>query len=180
MVCPRCVESVEDIMRRVDINTERVELGSIEINRKLTVNEQEKLAGMLEKKGFELIFDRESEIVNDVKTGLIQYVEHLENSVAPEKLSRFLSKKTNYNYSYLSKVYSDKTESTIEKDLIKLKIERVKELLSFRKWTLSEISHKLKYSSVQYLSNQFKKITGRTVSDYLREEKQERISLDQI
>jgi AraC family transcriptional regulator len=69
---------------------------------------------------------------------------------------------------------------TIESYLIELKIERVKELLSFNKWTLSEIAWKLKYSSVQYLSNQFKKVTGSTVTEYLKEKSIPRKSLDQI
>lgn len=180
MVCPRCVESVEDILTRLHIDAERVELGIVETKRKLTESELKQLSAKLDNKGFELVFDRESEIVNAAKTGLILYVEHLENSSTPEKLSRFLSNKTHYNYSYLSKVYSDKTGSTIEKDLIKLKIERVKELLSFKKWTLSEISHKMKYSSVQYLSNQFKKVTGRTVSEYLESEYPERMPFDRL
>jgi AraC-like DNA-binding protein len=61
-----------------------------------------------------------------------------------------------------------------------MKIERVKELLSFRKWTLSEIAHQLHYSSVQYLSNQFKRVTGTTVTKYLKQERPERTSIDQI
>jgi AraC-like DNA-binding protein len=61
-----------------------------------------------------------------------------------------------------------------------MKIERVKEMLSFRKWTLSEIAWKLKYSSVQYLSNQFKKVTGMTVTEYRTSDQKTRKSLDQI
>jgi AraC-like DNA-binding protein len=61
-----------------------------------------------------------------------------------------------------------------------LKIERVKELLEFRKWTLSEIAWKLNYSSVQYLSNQFKKVTGQTVTEYLDKSSGSRKSLDRV
>ncbi len=54
----------------------------------------------------------------------------------------------------------------IEKYLIYLKIERIKELLSYDELTLSEIAYRLKYSSVQHVSNQFKKVTGLTVREY--------------
>lgn len=180
MVCPRCVESVSDILSGMDFPEARVELGSVELDRKLTESELDLLSDRLQSKGFELIFDRETELVYDVKGALIKYIDHLEHSQTPDKLSVFVSRQTNYNYSYLSKVYSDQTGSTIETHLIEMKIERVKELLGFRKWTLSEIAWKLKYSSVQYLSNQFKKVTGMTVTEFRKSGKAVRKSLDTI
>lgn len=180
MVCPRCVESVSEILTGMNVPAAQVELGYVEVDRQLSEAELEDFREKLRAKGFELIFDRETELVNDVKSALIKYVEHLESQNNPAKLSNFISEKTHYNYSYLSKIYSDHTGATIESHLIEMKIERVKELLSFRKWTLSEIAWKLKYSSVQYLSNQFKKITGMTVTDYLNEKQQSRRTLDKI
>ena len=144
------------------------------------VNEMIEHIQKLIEKGFERIEDRESELVNLVRSMLIRYIDHVERSARPEKLSVFISNHTSYNYSYLSKVFSDQTGITIETCLIRLKIERVKELLDFRKWTLSEIAWKLKYSSVQYLSNQFKKVTGQTVTEYLRANISGRKALDQI
>lgn len=180
MVCPRCVESVAEILREMNIDIIHIELGEVELSDPLSERQISFFANELQSKGFELIFDRESEIVNSVKSGLITYVKQLENSTSPEKLSQFLQTKTNYNYSYLSKVYSDQTGITIEKQLIKIKIERVKELLSFNKWTLSEIAWKLKYSSVQYLSNQFKQVTGCTVTEYRAQKIASRQALDQL
>ncbi len=180
MVCPRCVESVSDILVGMDLPEASVELGYVELDRKLTDTELAIFGDRLQTKGFELIFDRETELVNEVKSALIKYIKHLENSKNPDKLSIFVAGQTNYNYSYLSKVYSDQTGATIETHLIDMKIERVKELLSFRKWTLSEIAWKLKYSSVQYLSNQFKKVTGMTVTEYRKSGATVRKSLDTI
>ncbi|PKD44074.1 helix-turn-helix domain-containing protein [Rhodohalobacter barkolensis] len=180
MVCPRCVESVSDILSGMDIPEARVELGSVELEKKFSESELDQFSKRLQAKGFELIFDRETELVNDVKSALVKYIDHLENSQMPDKLSIFIAEQTNYNYSYLSKVYSDQTGYTIETHLIEMKIERVKELLGFRKWTLSEIAWKLKYSSVQYLSNQFKKVTGMTVTEYRKSGESARKTLDQI
>ncbi len=180
MVCPRCVESVSGILAGMNISNAEVELGSVHVDRKLTDQEMLTLSQRLQDKGFELIFDRETELVNEVKSALIKYVDHLEKEQNPEKLSVFVSRLTNYNYSYLSKIYSEQTGETVETHLIKMKIERVKELLGFEKWTLSEIAWRLKYSSVQYLSNQFKKVTGLTVTQYRKSDQKARQPLDQI
>lgn len=180
MVCPRCIESVSGVFKGMNIPVNSVELGLAELERSVTEDELAELGHRLHEKGFELIFDRETELVNVVKSALIKYVEHLEKTINPDKLSVFVSENTNYNYSYLSKIFSDHTGHTIETYLIELKIERVKEMLNFRKWTLSEIAWKLKYSSVQYLSNQFKKVTGVTVTQYLKQKNIPRKTLDQL
>ena len=157
-----------------------VDLGMVELEKKFSDNDLKVFSSRLDTSGFELIFDRETELVNLVKSTLILYLNAIENEKNPPKLSQFVSEKTNYNYSYLSKVFSETKGITIETYLIELKIERVKELLEFRKYTLSEIAWRLKYSSVQYLSNQFKKITGSTVTQYLKKKKIKRKKRDQI
>ena len=180
MVCPRCIESVSGIFSSLSVPVLGVDLGYAETTRKLTADELGELDRKLLEKGFERVEDRESELVNLVRTTLIRYIEHVEQSESPEKLSVYISNRTSYNYSYLSKLFSDQTGITIETCLIRLRIERVKELLGFRKWTLSEIAWKLKYSSVQYLSNQFKKVTGQTVTEYLRASTPGRKALDKV
>lgn len=179
MVCRRCIDSVRGIITEMELPAGGVSLGSFQIKRPLTETEQKLLTKKLEEQGFELVLDRETALVTLVKSTLIQYIVHLEETDQPEKLSRFVSEKTYYNYSYLSKIFSDKTGKTIETCLIELKIEKVKELLGFRRWTLSEVAWKLKYSSVQYLSNQFKKVTGITVTEFL-DGSSDRKSIDEI
>lgn len=182
MVCPRCIDSVSHLLEELNISASSIDLGEFEVESKLNDAKLSELDKGLKKKGFELVFDRETEIVNSVKSALLNYLAQLEMNSASssEKMSFYIARKTNYNYAYLSKVFSDKTGSTIEARFIELKIERVKELLSFHKWTLSEIAWKLNYSSVQYLSNQFKKITGLTVTEYIKSNKKDRKSLDQV
>jgi AraC family transcriptional regulator len=180
MVCPRCIEAVESIFEEMSLPASRIDLGEVELESSLSEKQQKMLSEKLRNRGFELVFDRETELVNKVKASLIRYLDHLEKTENPEKLSYFVSRETHYNYSYLSKVFSDHKGMTLESYLIELKIERVKELLGFNKYTLSEIAWKLKYSSVQYLSNQFKKVTGSTVTDYLKEKNIPRKTIDRI
>jgi AraC-like DNA-binding protein len=111
---------------------------------------------------------------------LIHYVQDLEENEEPPKVSAYLSEKLHQNYSSLSSVFSEQEETTIEKYVIYLKIERVKELLSYGEMTLSEIAWKLNYSSVAYLSSQFKQITGMSVTDYKKARDSFRKPLDGI
>lgn len=180
MVCPRCVDSVSSIAEQLRLPVEQIEIGRAQFSRKLTDEEIRQLEERLYDKGFELVSTRNEEIASRVKTELIEYLDHLEKSRNPVKVSRFLSDRLPFNYSYLSHLFSGVKGETIEHYLIKLKIERVKELLSYDQFTLSEIAWKLKYSSVQYLSNQFKSVTGKTVTEYLSDDDSERISLDQL
>ena len=180
MVCPRCIEAVEGILNEIGIENSEVELGEVWLNRALSEKELLRFQNRLQERGFELVMDRQTELINLVKKNLIQYLKVVEDDDQPASLSDYISVNTNYNYSYLSKLFSDHEGRTIESYLIEMKIERVKELLSFRRYTLSEIAWKMKYSSVQYLSNQFKKMTGLTVTEYLKQNKLDRKNLDQI
>jgi len=94
--------------------------------------------------------------------------------------SDYISDRVQVPNDKLSKVFSLVTNITLEKYLILLKIERAKELILNSEYTLSEISYMLGYSSVQYLSNQFKKTTGFTVSQYKNGAPVERIPLENI
>lgn len=180
MVCPRCVESVTAVANELKLPVSGVEIGTITFERNLTPDELQQLSDKLVQKGFELVTNRAEEIVNRIQSTLIEYVEHIEKNRDPVKVSEFLTNKLPFNYSYLSQIYSKEKGVTIEQYLIKLKIERVKELLGYEKYTLSEIAWKLNYSSVQYLSNQFKSVTGMTVTEYLNRADRKRLSLDEL
>lgn len=180
MVCPRCIDSVANAADRLQLPVRGVEIGKISFSRELSPKELRKLSDTLEQKGFSLAESRNQEIVSAVQSALIDYVAHIEGSDEPENVSVFLSRMLPYNYAYLSQIFSREKKITIERYLIRMKIERVKELLGFKKYTLSEIAWKLNYSSVQYLSNQFKAVSGKTVTEYLKSPDSERIPLDQL
>jgi len=180
MVCPRCVESVTRVAANLELPVRNVEIGKIRFARELGPDELEMLALKLKENGFELVENRNQEIVSGVQAALIEYLSYIEAGDESSTISSFLTRKLPYNYSYLSQVFSREKGITIEKFFIRLKIERVKELLGFKKYTLSEIAWKLNYSSVQYLSNQFKSVTGKTVTAYLNQPGIERTPLDQL
>lgn len=179
MVCPRCITAVRETLENMGFTVHTVTLGQAEVKKKpeillSKVNEQ------LQKHGFELIQAKEQQLVEKIKTLLIMYVKKLEESDDVPKLSEYLTNHLHQNYSSLSSTFSKSEEITLESYLIHLKIERVKELLSYNELTLSEIAFKLNYSSTAHLSSQFKQITGMSPTDYKKAKDSFRRPLDGI
>ncbi|UWX54403.1 AraC family transcriptional regulator [Maribacter litopenaei] len=83
-------------------------------------------------------------------------------------ISKMLSEETGYSYSYLSNHFTSQTFTTIENFYVLIRIEKVKELLMDDDRTLSDIAYSLNFSSVPHLSSQFKKVTGLTITQYLK------------
>ncbi len=84
------------------------------------------------------------------------------------KISELLSNQLGFSYPYLSNLFSSKTYTSIENFYILVRIEKVKELVLLENASLSNIAHDLSFSSVPHLSNQFKKVTGLTITQYLK------------
>ncbi len=166
MVCDRCITAVEELFEELGYDVRAVELGKVDVAETPGEEQLETIATQLREKGFELIQEKKDKLVEEIKAKLIAYLQILEKEDDPPKLSEYLSESMHRNYSYLSNRFSSETDLTIERYLIQLKIERVKELVSYQELTLSEIAWKLNYSSVQYLSKQFKNVTGETVSEF--------------
>lgn len=179
MVCSRCIAAVRGLFEELGMEVQHVELGKVTVQRDTDVSD-EKLNKELEVLGFQLLEGKNQQKVEQIKAHLIEYVKEIEQHKQMPKISEFLAQKMYNNYASLSTLFSDQEETTIEKYLIHLKIERVKELLSYGELTLSEIAWRLKYSSVQYLSNQFKQITGMSVTDYKKASDSFRQPLDSL
>ena len=179
MVCPRCISTVKRVLTEAGLQVEEVKLGEALIQTPV-LPDLDVLNSVLEQEGFELIYDREKQLSEKIKTFLIDYLEHYQTQYEPITTSAYLAERLSTPYQHLSKVFSRQENTTIEKFFIKLKIEKVKELLSYNQLTLSEIAFRLKYSSVQHLSNQFKKVTGQSVSEYKQAETRGRTSLDAL
>ncbi len=174
MVCDRCKMVVRQTFEDLGVMPERVELGEVEVNG--DVPDWSRLQQRLEQLGFELLEDKRKQLVTQIKRLVLAYI----NQPARQNLSDYLAEQLSREYSALSKLFSESEQQTIEQYVIRLKIEKAKELLSYRERNLSEIADELGYSSVAHLSNQFKKVTGVTPSQFRSSEDISRQSLDQI
>lgn len=166
MVCPRCIKVVSDELKALGAEILHLELGYASIKFPDTKIQINRISVALEKHGFELLENESDVLIESIRINLINYLSYIENNKNTEPLSLFLSRRIGKNYSFLSKHFSKSNHKTIEKYFIDLKIERVKELLDYKEYTLSQIAGRLNYSNVHYLSAQFKKVTGKSVTDY--------------
>ena len=80
----------------------------------------------------------------------------------------------------MANFFSEIEATTIEQYIISLKIERIKELIILEEFSLSQIAHKLNYSSAAHLSSQFKKVTGLTPSHFKNLKEKRRITIQNI
>jgi AraC-like DNA-binding protein len=156
-----------------------VDLGEAEILEDLTLELQSQLNNALKKSGLELMDDKKSILVEKIKTLIIELI-HYTNDQIKVNLSDYLSERLNYNYTYLSNLFTETKGITIEKYYLAHRIEKAKELLVYDELNLSEIAYKLHYSSVAHLSNQFKKMTGLTPSHFKNLKHKKRITLGNL
>ena len=175
MVCDRCRMSIAHVLDNLKVPYRHIDLGEVELATDPTDQILDDFKQQITPLGFELIEDRNSRIISKIKSSVLDLV----RSDKKMKLSAWLTDIIHKDYNSLSTLFSSVEGITIEHYFILQKIEYVKELLAYDELSLSEIANKLQYSSVQHLSNQFKKVTDLTPSQFkaLREK---RTSLDKV
>lgn len=180
MVCNRCNMVVDTELKKLGYTPITVALGEVTIVENLSESHKKEVSNMLESFGFELIDDKRSRLIEQIKTNIVELIHYSADERLKTNLSDFLSEKMNLEYNYMSTIFSEMEGTTIEKYFISQKIERVKELLVYDELSLSEIANQLNYSSVAHLSAQFKKTTGLTPSHFKKIGAEKRKPLDKV
>jgi len=179
MVSDRCKMIVKSELTKLGIDHTTVNLGEAEISGDLTKEQLDLLDVALRKNGLELMDDKKNILVEKVKIVITELVHYNEEQIKVN-LSDYLAEKLLYDYTYLSNLFSKVKGMTIEKFYMYHKIEKVKELIIYDELSLSEIAYRLHYSSLAHLSNQFKKITGLTPSDFKKLKNKRRSTLENV
>jgi AraC-like DNA-binding protein len=174
MVSRRCKMMVQDELKKIGLKYVVVDLGVVEILEDITPEQHDLLKSNLLMSGLELLDNKKSILIEKIKNVITEMIHH-SDELPKVNYSDYISEKLEYDYTYLSNVFTEVNGITIQQFIIINKIERVKELLLYDELNLTEIAWKLHYSSVAHLSNQFKKITGLTPSFY-KQLKQKRLS----
>lgn len=175
MVCNRCKTTVQHLFKEYGFEVESIELGQVTIKNQ-NKGDYSKLKMALIENGFEVIKDETEVLIEDLKIKLIEKLEHQEVA----NLSSFISNNFDKSYAVISKIFSKHEGITIEKYLIHLKIEKVKEYIQLGELNFSEIAYNLNYASSSHLARQFKNITGMSMSEYKKLHHWNRKTLDQI
>jgi AraC-like DNA-binding protein len=170
---------VKDVLKNLGLHFMVVDLGEVEIMEDINEETRNELKKALIVSGLELMDDKKAmliEKINNVITEMIHYSDE-----APKmNYSDYISDKLKYDYTYLSNLFSEVKGITIQQFIIIHKIERAKELLLYDEMNLTEISYKLHYSSVAHLSNQFKKVTGLSPSQFKNLKDKRRKPIEEI
>ncbi|MFN0047708.1 MAG: AraC family transcriptional regulator [Cytophagales bacterium] len=181
MVCDRCIMAVSQAIAQAGLKPIEVTLGVSTVEDEPTQHQIDQLQNAFERLGFELLVDKKHQVIAIIKAAVIKLVQKdFENEFDNINTSDYLTRETGYEYSYISNLFSTSEHITIEKYIILQKTERIKELVSYGEYNLSQIADKMGYSSVHALSNQFKKITGFSPTDYKAHAIELRKPLDKI
>lgn len=165
MVSLRCKMVVQDELDQAGIAYRSIQLGRVDLIETLTPDQHDQLKIRLLTYGLELLDDKEAILVESIKNTVVEMI-HYAEELPKENYSYHISHALNYDYTYLSNLFSRVTGITIQQYIIQHRVEKVKELIIYDELNMTEISYALQYSSVAHLSNQFKKITGLTPSEF--------------
>lgn len=165
MVCPSCKIVINESLSRLDIPFQKISLGKVILQRPLKKDEKIKLQEELLKNGFSILIGRDERITSTVKSLILKGI-YKNKKFKNKNLSTVLREKLNYDYSYISSIFTKTEGKSIQEFQMEMKIKRVKELLEYDELSISEIALELGYSSAAFLSTQFKKATGENPSQY--------------
>jgi AraC family transcriptional regulator len=161
MVCNRCITVLRQELSNLGLDISSISLGEVILNEraKTSVDEQT-LKVVLQKNGFDLLYDKNEQLISQIKLAVERGINEQSETGHPVKFSRWISEELNRDYDSLSAIFSFIQGDTLEKYIIRKKIEEVKALLVYTDKSLTDIANTLGYSSVAYLSRQLKKHTG--------------------
>lgn len=166
MVCQCCIRVIKEDLKEIGVNIVTIKLGEAVVSYNPSKVSWNNIENKLKESGFELIYDKEQILVEQIKLAVIELIHYYNNANSLIRNSDYLIEKLGYSYQHIASIFSKHEKITLEKYIIQHKIEKVKELIASDKVSLSEIAFMMGYSSVQYLSNQFKSLTGFSVTDY--------------
>ena len=179
MVCNCCIYLLKKELSVDGVEIHDIRLGEISLSYQPIKYPWKKIEELLHSFGFEIIVDKEKVLVEQIKNAVIELVHHSTYN-AMVRNSDYLVERFGMSYPYISSLFSKHENTTLEKFIILHKIEKVKELIEYGELTLSEIAYMMGYSSVQYLSTQFKSVTSISVTDYKTNPFWERKGIDRI
>jgi AraC-like DNA-binding protein len=179
MVSNRCKMAVKEELRKLGLHFVVVDLGEVEIMENLSPALLEALNAGLQRSGLELMDDKRAIMIEKITRVIIEMVHHSEE-IPKVNYSDYISEQLGYDYTYLSNMFSEVKGIAIQQFIILHKVERIKELLLYEELNLTEISHKMHYSSVAHLSNQFKKVTGLSPTQFKQLKNRQRVPIEEV
>lgn len=180
MVCDRCILVVEQQLRLHGLQVQQISLGEVVVSPEPSDEKLADISSMLKVLGFELIDREKDKLVEKIRNTIIELIHHSSDAEQHVVFSEILSDRLHRDYGYLSRLFSENENLTIEKFIIQQKIEKVKELIQYGELNLNEIAWRMGYSSSAHLSNQFKSVMGMSPRDFKVQGINDRKPLDKV
>jgi len=179
MVSQRCKMVVKEELKKMGLHYMVVDLGEVEIMETLQDTQWQTLKEALMVSGLELMDDKRTILIEKIIHVIMEMI-HVSEELPIVNYSNHISEKLNYDYTYLSNLFTEIKGITIQQFIILHKIERIKELIIYDEFNITEIAWKMNYSSVAHLSNQFKKITGFSPTHFKQLKQKRRTPIEEI
>ena len=179
MVSERCKMAVKEELKKLGLHFMVVDLGEVDVMEDPTIEQLEALRIGLHSSGLELMDDKKGVLIEKIKNTIIEMIHH-SDEIIKTNFSDYLSDKLKYDYTYLSNLFTEVQGTTIAQFITAHKIERIKELMMYDELNITEIAWKMNYSSVAHLSNQFKKFTGLTPTQFKQLKDRTRMPIEDI
>jgi len=165
MVCDRCKTTVESELNKIGIQYDTVDIGEVSTKEKISSEQLLQLSAAMLKCGFELIDNRRNELIEKLKNSIID-LKHYSDEDLKIGFTEYVSLMVDDNFISLNKLFAEIKGMTIEKFVIRQKIEKIKEMLVYEDTHIDQIALKMHYSNSAALSSQFKRETGLSPSHF--------------
>jgi AraC-like DNA-binding protein len=159
--------AVQSILDKLRMPYSAIELGWARLSVEPSAMQVQQLNRELKVYHLEILENKKEILVEQIKTLIIGMLHQTEASQGL-RFSQYVSQALRYDYTYLSNIFSDMQNSTIERFYIGQRIERSKELMIYEGMNVSEISYELNFSNASHFCRQFKKVTGQTPAAFKR------------
>ena len=166
MVCERCISVIKEGITNLGYEVNKVSLGKLSLKSEVDRDGYNRIELFLSENGFEMISTRQVRIVNQAKELINEVFGQNVKYDAKLKFSSLLSESLHMNYDSISEIFTQLEGVTLEKYIIAKRHEKVKELLVYTEFTLTEIAYITGFSSINHLSRQFKELTGLSPSHF--------------
>ena len=167
MVCPQCIRVVREDLSALGLRVHHVALGEADVTAPGEAEpDWDAIRATLLAAGFALLEDPRAQLVEQIKTHLVTLIHYPPPGPRLLNYSDSLVEQLGRDYHYLSHLFSAQEGLTIEKFIIRQKVERAKELIGYGELTIAEVAQQLGYSSPAHLSRQFRQVTGLTPSEF--------------
>lgn len=183
MVCPRCISAVEGKLAAMGLRIHRIALGEVDVAVPVgSEPDWTTIRAAMQQGGFDLVDDPRVQLVERMKALIVNLVHYLPPTPRAMSYSDYLVAQLGRDYHYLAYQFSTQEGLSIEKFIIRQRVERAKELLGYGELNIAQVALELGYSSQAHLARQFRQVTGITPSEYqqLDLNRKDRLFLDAI